>query len=74
MTKHRWHGRAMRDRGRRDASRLKSTLLAITSLILAGCAGEPAEQWDWLARADRTELLARLQLGQQVLRAASRVS
>ena len=46
----------------------------VAILILAGCAGEPAEQWDWLARADRTELLARLQLGQQVLRAASRVS
>ena len=47
--------------------RLRSTLLVITSLILAGCAGGSAEPVGRLAHADRTELLARLQLGQQVL-------
>ena len=46
---------------------LRAGLLILINLVLAGCAGKPAEQTGRLAQADRAELLARLQLGQPVL-------
>jgi hypothetical protein len=46
---------------------IRATLLGLMSLLLVSCAGKQAMQEGRFARADRTELLARLQLGQPVL-------
>ena len=46
---------------------VQESVLGLASLILAGCAGESGEQEGRFAHSDRTELLARLQLGQPVL-------
>src|ERR1700733_11398601 len=45
--------------------KLQGALLALVSLILASCAG--TEPQGPLAHSNKAELLARLQLGQQVL-------